>query len=249
MTRPTLALVLFVFILAPLTARADDRLVRLYAPEVLIETGLVKFFTPRFSLKTQVKVELMDDPAGADVIFGDTGRAVFEGVGQVWHVDVFSVGHPGTEKLVAWLTSDVGKRTIFGFAPQGAALFSSASEVQVEVVTIAQSGDALIGHQVSLAKCTRCHAVDEQTRMSGIGSTPSFGVLRSLPDWEERFSAFYVLNPHPSFTQIDGLTEPFPEDRPSPIAPIELTVEEVEAVLAYVKAMASADLGQALQHQ
>ena len=34
---------------------------------------------------------------------------------------------------------------------------------------------------------------------------------------EDRFDAFYTLAPHPAFTQIDGVTDPFPIDRPSPI--------------------------------
>jgi hypothetical protein len=74
-------------------------------------------------------------------------------------------------------------------------------------------------------------------------------VLRALPDWEQRFAAFYVLNPHPAFTQIADVTDPFPIDRPSPIAPIELDLDELEALMAYVTAMPAADLGDPLEHQ
>ena len=117
------------------------------------------------------------------------------------------------------------------------------------VVEVALDGDAELGHKVSREKCTRCHAVDSATKGWGIGSTPSFGVLRSLDDWEGRFAAFYALNPHPAFTQIEDITEPFPMDRPSPIAPIELTFDELQAMLAYVAAMPAADLGKPLDHQ
>jgi hypothetical protein len=85
--------------------------------------------------------------------------------------------------------------------------------------------------------------------MNAIGSTPSFFALRSLSDWEARFAAFFALNPHPSFTQVTGVTEPFAEDRPPPIVPITLSLEDLEAILAYVAALEAADLGAPLVHQ
>ncbi|MEX0287266.1 MAG: hypothetical protein AB3N23_21885 [Paracoccaceae bacterium] len=236
-------------ILLPGLLRAEDRLVRLYAPAALVDTGLMKHMLPRFSLKTQVRVEVLDDPADANLTLGDAGRALFEGAGQVWKMDVSTPDHPGTAKLAAWLTSEVGQRTITGFAPDGEALFGPPGEEQQEVVEVALDGDAVLGHEVSRAKCTRCHAVDDATRGWGIGSTPSFGILRALPDWEARFAAFYVLNPHPAFTQITDLTEPFPENRPSPIAPVVMDLEELEALMAYVATMPAADLGKPLDHQ
>lgn len=236
-------------VILPGLLRADDRLVRLYAPAQLVDTGLLKFMLPRFSLKTQVRVEVLPDPTGAQVALGDDGRALFEGAGQIWKLDIVDRDHAGTAKLAAWLTSDVGQRTITGFAPNGTALFTPPGEEEQEVVEVALDGDADLGHKVSRAQCARCHAVDEATRGWGIGSTPSFGVLRALPDWEERFSAFYVLNPHPAFTQITDLTEPFPENRPSPIAPVVMDFDELEALMAYVAAMPAADLGKPLDHQ
>jgi len=91
--------------------------------------------------------------------------------------------------------------------------------------------------------------VDNQTRMSGIGSTPSFAVLRSLPDWDSRFAAFFALNPHPAFTIIPDVTPAFTAQRPSPIVPITLSLDELEAILAYAASIAAADLGGALVHQ
>lgn len=194
-------------------------------------------------------MEILPDPAGADLVFGDSGRALFEGVDQIWRIDIAAPDHPGTAKLVAWLTSETGQRTITGYAPDGVALFAPPSEQKQEVVEVTMDGDAEFGHKVSRDKCTRCHAVDTATRGWGIGSTPSFGVLRALPDWEARFTAFYVLNPHPAFTQITGLTEPFPVDRPSPIEPVIMDLDELEAMMAYVATMPAADLGKPLDHQ
>lgn len=240
---------IFLTFLLPSFALADDRLVRFYAPDELVETGLVKFFAPRFSLKTQVKIDLVGDPAAADVVLGAQGRPIFHGLDQTWHVSAPSAGHPGTDRLVTWLASDVGLRTIHGFAPDGVTIFGPPEVKETVAVAVEVGEDAILGHEVSRTKCTRCHTVDDKTRMSGIGSTPSFSVLRSLPDWDIRFASFYVLNPHPSFTQIEDVTDPFPIDRPSPIAPIELTLDELEAILAYVESMTGANLGGDLIHQ
>ena len=233
----------------PLTVWAEDKLVKLYVPTALEESGLPKYMLPRFSLKTQVRITPVDSPEAADLALGPTGKPLFEGLGETWRMDVRSPDHPGTQRLVQWLQSDVGQRTIRSFAPEGKPLFGAptveAVVAEVEVV----DGQAELGHKVSRAKCTRCHAVDLATRGFGIGSAPSFSVLRALPDWQERFEAFYILNPHPSFTQIADLTQPFPADRPSPIVPIEMTIDELGAVMAYVSTMTAADLGKPLDHQ
>lgn len=99
------------------------------------------------------------------------------------------------------------------------------------------------GEKLAFLHCGRCHVVSPEKRMGGIGSTPSFMVLRTFPDWEERMSAFWTLRPHPSFTQIDGVTEPFAEDRPAHVHPIRLTLDQVERIVAYARTVAPADLG------
>lgn len=241
---------LFVVLLGlPGWAVADDRSVRLHAPADLAETGLFAHILPRFKLKTQVRVDLVDDPAAAHLTLGDEGRALFDGLGRTWALDVVAEGHTGTERFVDWLRSEVGMRTITGYEPEGVTLFTEPAPREAVAAAVEMSGDAVLGHRVSRAKCTRCHAVDDESRTMGIGSTPSFSVLRSLGDWEQRFAAFYALNPHPAFTIIEDVTPPFPHDRPSPIVPIAMTLDEVEAVLAYVAAMPPADLGAPLQHQ
>lgn len=233
--------------LTPLGAAAEDRLVRLSAPDMLVDTGLFRNILPRFTLKTQVRVQLVALDDAADAALGPAGRPVFDGLGKTWHLEVLSTEHPGTKRFADWLASEVGQRTLAAYNAPSGATFGPPTVKKVEVAKVEMTGDALLGHEVSLAKCTRCHAVDEATRGKGIASSPSFGALRALGDWEQRFAAFYALNPHPSFTIITDLTEPFPEDRPPPIVPIELSLEEVEAVLAYVAAMPATDLGAPIQ--
>ena len=244
----TLFLILMLCLVA-VAAPAQDRLVRLHAPQELADTGLLKYILPRFSLKTQIRVELVPDTGHADMILGSEGNPLFQDDGIVWHVAIQSDEHPGAQRLYEWLNSDIGTRTIFGYSPDGTPLFSPPAPVAVTVAEIAVNGDADLGYRVSRSKCGRCHAVDEGGRKNDIGSTPSFFLLRALPDWQERFVTFYYRNPHPSFTQVEDVTPPFPKNRPPPIVPIEMTIAELEAVLAFVAGVEAADLGAPLVHQ
>ena len=141
----------FVFIAMALPALADDRLVRLHAPDPLVETGLMQHILPRFSLKTSVRVELVPSEE-AQILFGSEGRALFEGVGQIWHMDIRDGDHPGTSRFAEWLTSDVGRNTITGFAPDGTALFAPPTAPERAVAEIEYYGDAELGHTVSVGR-------------------------------------------------------------------------------------------------
>jgi len=109
--------------------------------------------------------------------------------------------------------------------------------------TPAGAQDFAPGEKLALVNCGRCHVIGPRNRMGGIGSTPSFPVLRTIEDWEDRMKAFWTLRPHPSFTQIDGVTEPFPENQPAHIHPIRLTLEELDRIVAYARTVKRADLG------
>lgn len=232
----------------PFKAVAEERGVTLYAPPALVDSGVLKYALPRFSLKTQVRVTLVDSPEAAEIVLGAAGVPLFQGAGAVWALDSRAETE-WTAKLADWLTGEIGRNTVLSYAPDGVALFTPPPEVTRTVAAVALTGDPALGHRVARAQCARCHAVDDATRMGGIGSSPSFAVLRSLPGWQARFTGFYALNPHPSFTQIAEVTPPFDHTRPSPIVPVEMTLDEVEAVLAYVAGMTAADLGAPLAHQ
>ncbi|MEX0348133.1 MAG: hypothetical protein AB3N15_01825 [Paracoccaceae bacterium] len=241
-------ILVLILALLPGLAMADDKRVALFAPPELVEIGLIRHIAPRFSLKTQVKVDLVEDPVQAELVLGPVGRALFSGLGQTWHMDL-RAETKGAKRFADWLTSQVGARTIQGFAPEGAPIFTEPRQQQAVVAEIEVTGDAVAGQGLSWAKCGRCHVTERGKDGFGIGSTPSFFVMRGFDDWQERFTAFYVLKPHAAFTQIAEVTDPFPVDRPSPIAPIELTLDELEAILAYVAVLDPADLGKPLQHQ
>lgn len=228
---------------------ADERLVWLAVPPEIVDSGLPKFMLPRFTLKTQVREELVAPGQPAEAAIGDEGQAVFSGLGRNWYLQVLAGDHSGTLRLADWITSEVGQRAITGYRADGAQLFDLPQEKAPEVVEVTFDGDAALGRELSRAMCARCHVVIAEERMNAIGSTPSFFVLRSRPDWADRFETFYVLNPHPAFTQLEGVTPPFPADRPSPIVPLEMQLEHLEAILAYVSGLPPADLGAPLQHQ
>ena len=234
-----------VLALAGTPAVAQDKAFTLDAPDALVETGFLKHLLPRFSLKTGVRITLSAD--GGEAEFGPEGTPVFRRDDVVWSFDA----PPGddTDAFLKWLQSDVGKRTIEAFAPDGEALFSADVAVKAVVKTVVLSGDKAVGEKVSLTRCGRCHVINESNKMNAIGSTPSFRLLRSFSDWQERFETFFMLKPHPAFTQVEDVTEPFAAHLPSPIAPIEVTLDEIEAITAYVSSIEPADLGAPIQSQ
>ncbi len=243
-----LILISFVIFL-PIGVLADERLVRLYVPPTLIETGVMQHILPRFSLKTQVRVELSATPEGVDMIWGDSGRTLFQHSGKLWHMAMVGPPTKSTTRFADWLSGEVGQRTILGFAPAGKTLFTAPIRVEKAEEDFAFAGDPLAGHEVAVAKCGRCHAADEAGRMKDIGSTPSFYVLKAFEDWEERFLSFYVLRPHGAFTQISGVTEPFAQNLPPPITPVSMSLDELDDLVAYVATLQAADLGAPLVHQ
>ncbi len=218
----------------------------LAAPGDITQSGILKHILPRFSLKTGVRV-VADENGTMALSEYPPGKPVFEREGVVYYLRIGN--DPRQEKFRDWLLSDIGKRTIESFVPSQGEPFSASVTTASAEETQQISGDAVLGETLSLNHCGRCHVIGPQNRMNGLGSTPSFAVLRTLPDWSERFQRFYALNPHPAFTQIDGITAPFAPERPSPIHPVHITQDELEAILAFVSVVRAADLGAPLQHQ
>ncbi len=227
-------------------AFAQDKAFDLQMPQALIDTGLPQHLLPRFSLKTSIRITVTTD-SGAAAAFGTSGTPVFRQGNTTWHLA--KTDGPHTDAFEAWLLSDIGKRTIEAFASDGEAPFSADLNVRQEVQTATLTGDLVRGEQISLQTCGRCHVVNEKNRMNGVGSTPSFGLMRTFEDWQNRFESFFVLKPHAAFTQVEGVTAPFAENLPSPIAPINVSLEDIDAITAYVGSLAPADLGAPIQSQ
>ncbi|SDW51408.1 hypothetical protein SAMN05444358_1011038 [Ruegeria halocynthiae] len=218
----------------------------LAAPDEISDSGLLQHILPRFSLKTGIRV-VADENGVMSLVLSPPGDPVFARDGVIYHLRTTDA--PKQTRFREWLLSDIGKRTVENFAPADGATFSARFDVAVAEKTQEVDGDAALGQDLSMTHCGRCHVIGPQNRMNGLGSTPSFAVLRAMPDWSERFQAFFALNPHPAFTQIEGVTEPFPPERPSPIHPVEMTLTDLDAILAFVAALSAADLGAPLQLQ
>ena len=236
-------------IFAAFPAAGEGKRFSLSADPVLVESGAMKFILPRFSLKTGVKVELTDGEADARLEAGTGAPPVFAEAGGRTYALSLSGESEHAARFRDWLTSEVGLRTVLSFKRDGAPMFEAVEVVAAVVEAEAVDGDAALGSELALRRCGRCHVIDKRNRFGGIGSTPSFGAMKNLPRWRERFEVFWTLNPHPSFTQIEDITDPFDPSRPPPIAPLELTLEEVEAIIAFVVAMERKDLGGALVEQ
>lgn len=246
-----LTLVLVVVGIWPAVTSAEEKRFTLQAESVLVESGALKFILPRFSLKTGVRITLVETEAAATLSSGADGIPVFKdsSTGAVYRLQLADENDAFALRFRDWISSEIGLRAVQSFKVGGVQRFAAVEATEEVGVVSAPTGDAALGEKLALRMCGRCHVISKKNRFAGIGSTPSFGAMKNFKDWRERFEAFWTLNPHPAFTQIEGVTPPFDKARPSPIAPLELTLDQVEAILAFVAALPRKDLGGALIEQ
>lgn len=235
-------IVLFVFFLAALPVRGEEaREFTLSLADEIAASGLADYILPRFALKTGRRANIVTGDADARLASVEGAPPVMAR-GDIVFALVIEGENDAARRFADWLRSDVGQKTIAAFAPTDGPAFGPPPEVSVRTVTKIE-GDAALGREVAEAHCARCHRIAPEMTGMTLGSTPSFSALKTLQDWSERFTAFYALNPHPSFLLVKGISPPFDPSRPPPIVPVEVTVDEVEALLAYVAQVPAADLG------
>jgi hypothetical protein len=244
-------------------ASAETKSFALAADKRLEEGGLLRFLVPRFSLKHGVRPQVTplaeEALAGAQAaaVLGPEAAlanregqaiAVFHSAGDAAlnYVLVLTPGAEGAEHAATfadWLTGEIGQRTLAGFAPEGSPPYRpGVIAVEVAAPEVVQ-GDADAGERLALQHCGRCHVVSQANRFGGIGSTPSFAALRSIPGWQGKFQAFWNANPHPSFTFVEGVTDPPDPRKPPHIAPVLITLDDIEAIYAYAAGIEPLDLG------
>lgn len=218
----------------------------LLMPENMVATGFHKQILPRFKFKHRIEIAAVTEGA-ADMALGAEGDRVFQEVdGDAVRLSILTDDADAAAKARTfrdWLRSGPGKAAIEGFAPDGARVYTTKQTAVVVTRSETFEGDKATGSRLALVHCGRCHVVDERNRMGGIGSTPSFAALRGRSNWSDLFRAFFVHNPHPSFTQVDGVTEPFDPNRQIHVAPVEITLEEIEAITAFVATITPKELG------
>ena len=92
------------------------------------------------------------------------------------------------------------------------------------------------GRTLAHQQCARCHVIGDFNPNGGIGSTPSFQLLvNALKDHEQRFKTFFARRPHGAFVTVRGY--PRLNELPDNAAPIEITYEEVEELLAFARTL------------
>ncbi len=253
MRRAALAAMLAAQLCSP-GAWAGDAPLRVQAPEALIASGFMQHILPRFRFRTRISAEAQPGPEEADAALteavGGARPVMTSADGRAYEFDVLAAAPDRqalAEKLGGWLRSPAGRRAIEGFEIDDAPAFAAGEAAPAPVETVELDGDAHAGARLALVHCGRCHVVDQRNRTGGIGSTPSFAALRAMPEWHARFVGFWALNPHPAFTQVEGLTEPFDPLRPPHIAPIHMTQEDADAIAAYVATLEPKDLGADVQ--
>lgn len=227
--------------------RAQDPDLSLALPKDMIANGFAKHLLPRFGFKTRIRILPTDDRSGSDIaVTMDQGDPVFQSDGGTFHLLTLTDDTSKLTKIAkfrAWLESQPGQDALTGFQPDGVAIYwPVAKEAPAETVEMLE-GDSDAGAKLALVHCGRCHVVDHRNPFGGIGSTPSFSALRGRIGWADLFLAFWSANPHPSFTQVSGVTEPFDPARPPHIAPIELSLEDIDAITAYVGTIEPKNLG------
>ncbi len=235
----------FMACLLPVAAQPQEADFGLSSPAVLQESGFLRFLLPRFSLKTGIRIALEADTPEA-IISLENGMPLMEGLGQVFYLQIPDVDSPKSQKaqrFAAWIDSDIGRRAVSQFKIDGAQVFTPIETLQAAETATVFEGDAQRGAAFSFTNCGRCHVVGDRNRMKGIGSTPSFPVLRSLPDWEARFSTFYARIPHPAFVQLEGVSPPFNPAFPPANVPLTLTLDQLDDILTFLGTVEPADLG------
>lgn len=220
--------------------------------------ALLKHVGTRFWLKTQIRLRVAE--TGADLLVAELApgarpgrgeKAVFKRGEAIYAVRVAADAseQDAAGRFLDWLVSPAGVSAIESFAAPDGAAFST--DIAFPEVVIAEPEAApeqvRLGEELAYRHCGRCHVVGERNRYGGIGSTPSFRALRNRAEWRDQFDAFWIYRPHPAFSQIDGVTEPFDPAAPPAAHPLEMTIEEVEAVTAYVSTLEPKDLGAPLK--
>lgn len=248
-------------------ALAQGKTFVLVVDQEVTETGLIDYIVPRFALKHGIRpsvksaeAQSMIDGASAAILArGDADVLVEAGTADILRPAFFVETDPNrsyaivltpgdenrafAETFLDWLTGEVGQRTVATYEVPGGQNFVPGAIKVAAPPPPEPEGDADEGDRLAHSHCGRCHVVSDRNRMDGIGSTPSFAAIRSREGWRDKFLTFWSANPHPSFTQVAGVTEPFDPDHPPHIAPVEVTLEDIEAIFAYAATIPPKNLG------
>jgi mono/diheme cytochrome c family protein len=245
-----LGLGLILTLAAPLPLCAAQ--VGLSAPAAMVDTGIFAYVLPRFWIRSQIDVRVVGAdtdaplrilPAPAAEPAGGQHRPLMADAERTYDLVLAPDAPAPARAFFDWATSPAGLRAITGFERAGRQVFFPPKARSADQPEVVAPGTIAEGERLALCHCGRCHVINDKNRFDGIGSTPSFGALRALPDAKQRFDAFWTFNPHPSFMQVEGQTAPFDPAHPPSVAPVILTQQQAEAIAAFADSLKPLDLG------
>ena len=112
-----------------------------------------------------------------------TGIPAFRGPVGDWFLTAPSgARHDNADRFVNWLRGTGGRNAIAAFRGQGGVVFHPPPAAVTAPIGPLVTGDPVTGEELATRHCGRCHMVNERTRMTTIGATHSFALLRGLAD-------------------------------------------------------------------
>lgn len=119
--------------------------------------------------------------------------------------------------------------------PRGICLLATLGFLCALPAAAQAEGEAAKGREIAVNHCARCHVIPDYNPYGGINSTPSFRLLARRDDYLERLQSFYARPPHPVFVRVSGV--PAPTEEPAFVAPIEVSPEQIDDLIAFVEAI------------
>lgn len=96
-------------------------------------------------------------------------------------------------------------------------------------------GDVAKGRKLTRLHCARCHVIKDFNPYGGVGNAPSLDRLVTWDDGIWRVATFFDRPPHAAFVRVEGVAPP--TNLPPAIHPFELTVAELEDIVAFSRAL------------
>lgn len=237
-----LGIVTAILLFAGSAAEAQEPLT-LKMPEALRAQGFDQHLLPRFRFRSRITVEAVTG-GSADMVLsadGPGGTVVFsDDQGKDFRLRIRRDPEGRASAFLDWLRSTPGRAAISGFEPVA---LTPADPKPRATAKVELSGDAAHGRKLAHERCQRCHVVNPDRPFAGIGSTPSFPAIRSMPGWRDRFTGFWGVNPHRGLVAVEEVHDPNTDQRPVPMVQVRLTLDDVDDILAYVATLTPLDLG------
>ncbi len=148
--------------------------------------------------------------------------------------------------FVDWLVSEPGRATIADFELDGQQIAIPTAADEAAPIEMVIVGNIDHGRELSRDHCRRCHKVDRADKYAGIDNAPSFHAMRTFDDWHIRFSTFYAVSPHKALISVEG--SGIEKNRALiTIAPIDLQMDDINDIVAFVHSLTPLDLGKPIQ--